>query len=128
MALAYAGKGEDGMASLNDALRLSPRDQFNFLWLYLLGFAAFIAERYQEALEFTTQSIRENASLPGVHRVRAACLSQLGRIEEARSAIADFRRLAPGATIDALKRQMPFKRPEDLQRYIELLQRAGMTH
>jgi len=127
MALAYAGKGEEGMAALNDALRLSPRDQFNFLWLYLLAFAAFIAERYQEAVELTTQSIRENASLPGVYRVRAACLSQLGRIEESRSAIADFRRLAPGATIDALKRQMPFKRPEDLERYIELLQRAGMT-
>jgi len=33
------------------ARRLSPRDQFCFLWLYLLGFGDFMAGRYQNALD-----------------------------------------------------------------------------
>jgi lipoprotein NlpI len=43
LALAFAGKAEEAIGSFHEAVRLSPRDPFCFLWLYLLGFATFMA-------------------------------------------------------------------------------------
>jgi adenylate cyclase len=126
VALTCSGRGDDAVAPLNEALRLSPRDQFNFLWHYLMGFALFIAGRYQEALECTEKALRENPNVPGIYRLRTACLSQLGRGDEAKAALADFLRLVPDANVASTKAQIPLKRPEDLERYIEALKRAGM--
>jgi adenylate cyclase len=125
-ALTCLGRGDEAVAPFNEALRLSPRDQFNFAWHYLLAFALFVAGRYEEALSAAEKSLRENASAPGAYRVRAASLSQLGRIDEARSALADFLRLAPVATVASTKAQVPLKRPGDLDRYVEALKRAGL--
>ena len=126
LALALSGKPEEAIAPLNEAVRLSPRDQFCFLWLYLLGFATFLAGRPDEALAHLDGSLRLNPSTPGPYRLRAACLSELGRLEEARAALADFLKRVPSGTIAALRAQLPFKRPEDFARYAEALRRAGM--
>jgi adenylate cyclase len=126
IALMFACRGDEAVASFNEALRLSPRDQFTFYWHYLTGFALFIAGRYREALECTEVALRENSNFPGIHRLRAACLSQLDRVDEAKAALADFLRFAPDANVAATKAQIPLKRPEDLERYIEALRRAGL--
>ena len=125
-ALACLGRGDEAVAPFNEALRLSPRDQFNFAWHYLLAFALFVAGRYEEALHTAEKSLQENANAPGAYRVRAASLSQLGRIDEAKSALAHFLRFVPDATVASMKPQLPLKRPEDLDRYIEALKRAGL--
>jgi len=43
LGLTLAGNGEEAVASLKEALRLSPIDRFTFLWINLLGFAMFPA-------------------------------------------------------------------------------------
>jgi len=126
LALACSGRGAEAVPSFEEALRLSPRDQFNFLWLYLMGFALFVAGRYQDALGCADKSLRENSSVAGTYRLRAACLSQLGRPDAAAGALADFLRLSPNSTISSTTTQVPLKRPEDLERYIESLRRAGL--
>jgi adenylate cyclase len=126
LALACSGKGDEAAAALNEAVRLSPRDQFCFLWLYLLGFAAFVAGRYQDALDHTDRSLRLNSSVPGAYRLRAACLSQLGRMEEARAAVSEFLRIVPTATIGSMRAQLPLKHAEDFERYADSLRRAGL--
>jgi tetratricopeptide (TPR) repeat protein len=60
--LTFSGRGDEAVASFNEALRLSPHDQFNFYWHYLMGFALFTAGRYQEALESTEKALRENSN------------------------------------------------------------------
>jgi cytochrome c-type biogenesis protein CcmH/NrfG len=45
------------VAPFNEALRLTPRDQFNFDWHYLLAFALFVTGRYEEALHATAKSL-----------------------------------------------------------------------
>jgi tetratricopeptide (TPR) repeat protein len=126
LALASAGRGDEALSPLSEALRLSPRDQFNFLWHYLMGFALFVAGRYEEALVCVDTSLRENSGVPGPYRVRAVCLSQLGRIDEAKAALAEFLRLSPDATVNSTKAQVPLKRPEDMKRYIDALKQAGL--
>jgi TolB-like protein len=126
LALAFAGKAEEAVGPFNEAVRLSPRDPFCFLWLYLLGFATFLAGRYGEALEHAERSVRLNPNIPGPYRLRAACLSELGRIEEARAALAEFLRLVPGATIASMRAQLPLKNPDDFERYAMPLRRVGL--
>jgi TolB-like protein/Flp pilus assembly protein TadD len=126
LALACSGQGEEAAGPLHEAVRLSPRDQFCFLWMYLLGFAAFMAGRYPEALDHLDRSLRQNANIPGPYRLRAACLSQLGRMDEARAALAEFLRLVPNATIASMRAQLPIKRAEDFERYANALRQAGL--
>jgi adenylate cyclase len=126
LALTSSGHGDEAVGSFKEALRLSPRDQFNFLWHYLMGFALFIAARYQDVLACAEEALRENSSVPGLYRLRAGCLSQLGRVDEAKAALADFLCLSPDANVASTKAQVPLKRPEDLERYIEALRRAGL--
>jgi adenylate cyclase len=125
-ALTLSGRGDEAVAPFNEALRLSPRDPLIFAWHYLLAFALFVAGRYEEALHAAETSLRENANVPGAYRVLAASLSELGRIDEARSALADFLRLVPDATVASTRAQVPLKGPGDLDRYIAALKRAGL--
>ena len=62
MALTFAGRGDEAVAPFNEALRLSPRDPFNFAWHYFLASALFVAGRYEEALCAVEKSVRENPS------------------------------------------------------------------
>ena len=126
LALALSGKPEESVGPLTEAVRLSPLDQWNFLWNYLHALALFLAGRDQEALDLVETAMRQNAGTPGPYRVRAACLSQLGRIEEARLAIAEFLRIAPNATLKNLRAQVPLKRDADFERYANALRKAGM--
>jgi TolB-like protein/Flp pilus assembly protein TadD len=126
LALASSGRGDEAVAPLSEALRLSPRAQNNFMYHHLMGFALFVAGRYEEGLASADTSLRENSGLPGAYRVRAACLSELGRLDEAKAAFAEFLRLAPDATVTSIKAQVPLKRPEDLKRYIDALKQAGL--
>jgi Flp pilus assembly protein TadD len=126
VALACAGKAEEAVRSINEAIRLSPRDPFCFLWFYLLGFATFLAGRCGEALEHLERSVRLNPSPPGPYRIRAACLSELGRLDEARAALAEFLRLVPSATITSMRAQLPLKNPDDFERYAGALRRIGL--
>ena len=126
LALASSGRGNEAVAPLSEALRLSPRDQFNWLWHYLMGFALFVAGRYEEALAWADTSLRENSGVPGAYRVRAVCLSQLGRIDEAKAALGEFLRLSPDATITSTMAQVPLKRHEDIKRYVNALTQAGL--
>jgi adenylate cyclase len=121
LALTFSGRGDEAVAPFNEALRLSPRDPFNLVWHYLLAFALFVAGRYEEALHTAETLLRENASVPGAYRIRAASLSELGRIDEARSALADFLPLVPDATVASTRAQVPLNGAGDLDRYVAAL-------
>jgi DNA-binding winged helix-turn-helix (wHTH) protein len=126
LALSLSGNGDEALVSLEEALRLSPIAPFTFLWLYLLGFAKFLLGRDEEALALAERSLRDRPSFPGPHRIRAACLSQLGRIHETRRSIEQYLRLAPNATLRTLRAQVPLRRDADYERYANALRQAGM--
>jgi TolB-like protein/predicted Zn-dependent protease len=126
LALAMSGRPAEAISPLQEAIRLSPRDQFKFLWLYLMGFACWLMGQYQDGLDHANHSLRENPNSPGPHRLRAACLSRLGRLEEARASLAIFLRHVPGATIRSARTQLPFKNSADFERYADALRQAGL--
>jgi adenylate cyclase len=125
-ALALAGEYDPAVKQIDKAIRLSPRDPFMVYWFGHLGLAAFMNERYEDACEWGLKTIQENPRFPGGHRLLAASYGQLGRIEEAATELEEVFRLMPRMTADDVRKQVPFKKPDDMERYIDGLRKAGL--
>jgi TolB-like protein/class 3 adenylate cyclase/Tfp pilus assembly protein PilF len=125
-ALALAGEFEAAVTHINKAIRLSPHDPFIVYWLGHLGVAAFADQRYEDACYWGRRTIQQNPSFPGGHRLVAASCGQLGRKQEAAKELKELLLLMPGMTADDVRKQVPFKKSSDMERYIDGLRKAGL--
>jgi tetratricopeptide (TPR) repeat protein len=125
-ALALAGEYEAAVTHINKAIRLSPHDPFVVYWFGHLGVASFADERYEDACYWGRKTIQQNPMFPGGHRLVAASCGQLGRMQEATKELKELLLLMPGMTADDVRKQVPFKRSSDMERYIEGLRKAGL--
>jgi adenylate cyclase len=120
-ALALAGRTEEGIPLMYEAIRLNP---YHPEWYWVsLGEGYFVAGEYQEAiaeLEKITQPWSH------VYKVFAANYAQVGRLADARGAVARFLELEPQVTLELAVETMPFKRQEDSDRFREALRKAGL--
>ena len=83
----FIGRAEETEAHIGDALRLSPRDTLAYTWMYIAGFAKINLGLYQEAAAWFRQAIEANRNYPPAFFRSAAALAQLGRLDEAHSAV-----------------------------------------
>jgi TolB-like protein/Flp pilus assembly protein TadD len=125
-ALTLAGECAEAVEQINKAIRLSPRDPFLVYWFGHLSMAMFAGGQYDVACQWGAKVIQENPSFPGGHRLMAAIYGQLGRIEEAKAALKELLLLMPGMTIDDVRKQVPFKDPDHMERYLDGLRKAGL--
>jgi Flp pilus assembly protein TadD len=125
-ALALAGEYDMAVTQINKAVHLSPHDPFMVYWFGYLGLAAFAEERYEDACEWGLKVVQENPRFPGGHRLLASSYGQLGRMKEAAIELKELLLLMPGTTSNDVRRQVPFKKPSDMDRYIEGLHKAGL--
>jgi adenylate cyclase len=95
--------------------------------LSFLGYAFFIARRYDEALPPLREAIHRAPNFRPPHLFLAATLSRLGRTEEARAEAAHVLRLDPGFTISGTpKLTAPFKHERDFRHFTDSLRAAGL--
>jgi adenylate cyclase len=88
-ALTINGRFEDGVAPLERALRLSPRDPFRAEWQYRLALTHFYLGQYEKALEWGQTAHATNPGLP-LPPIHAAALVRLGRTPEGKKAFDDL--------------------------------------
>ncbi len=125
-ALALSGEYEAAVTHINKAIRLSPHDPFVVYWFGHLGVAAFADERYEDACYWGRKAIQQNPNFPGGHRLVAASCGQLGRTQEAANELKELLLLMPEMAADDVRKQVPFKRSDDMERYIDGLRKAGL--
>jgi TolB-like protein/Flp pilus assembly protein TadD len=125
-AQALVGEYEAAVTHINKAIRLSPTDPFAPYWFGHLGVASFADERYEDACFWGRKTIQLNPQFPGGHRLLASSCGQLGRISEAEKELKIMLNLMPGMTSDDVRKQVPFKRSADMERYIDGLRKAGL--
>jgi adenylate cyclase len=122
-ALANSGQPDKALPLIEKAIRLNPYSppfyRGDVLWR-----VHFVAGRYKEAVD----ALLQVTGVPYHSRYRklAATYPYLGRMEEARAAMATFRELEPQASIELYARTEPFKRKGDLGRYLDGLRKAGL--
>jgi TolB-like protein len=81
------GRTEETEAHIAEALRLSPRDTQAYIWMTYAGIAKNHLGSYAQAVAWLRRSIEANRNFPQTFFALAAALAQLGRIDEARSAV-----------------------------------------
>ena len=102
-------------------MRLNP--YYPEWYLTSLADGYFVAHHYEEMIA-TLEKVSQPWS--AFHRRLVAGYAHLGRMEEARAALAEFRELEPQASIELLAKALPFKRKENLERFLDGLRKAGL--
>jgi adenylate cyclase len=127
--LHWAGQGEDAIDAVKTAMRLDPMPTKSASHRHAsyLGMAYFTAGRYADAIA----AFIENAELRVRRGTNSTCILAAayiatGQEEKARAAVKGFLEENPGYTLSNYKHPRIYKRKEDLERYLDLLRKAGM--
>jgi TolB-like protein len=125
-ALATAGRPDEAVPPLLQAIRLSPYDPESFFTMSAIGCAYLMARRFDEAINWTARALRERPSFAPALRFHAACLVGLGRMDEARETVAHLLQLEPGLTVSAIRQRAPIFDAGLMNAFIDGLRKAGL--
>jgi TolB-like protein/DNA-binding SARP family transcriptional activator len=120
------GDYENAIVCLHRSLVLSPYDSMLHLWMTGLTASYFALGRHEDGIAWARKSIRHNPSNGTGHRMLAANLVAVGRLEEARE-VTRYRDAAQKTTIRDLRAMRFFKQTDALERYLSAQQVAGVA-
>ena len=106
-ALATAGHSDEAIAQLRQAHRLSPCDPEAFFTMSAMGCAYMMAGHFDDALQWTSRALRERPTFGPALRFHAACLAELGRLDEARDTVTALLRHEPDLKLSTLRERVP---------------------
>jgi pentatricopeptide repeat protein len=120
----YTGRFEEAIACFERAMSLDP--YFPSLWLYFQAQATYQLGRYPEAVALLKRRIQRNPETDLARALLAACYGQMGRVEEAHEAWRELIRVNPSYSIEESQAEAPYQNPEDFERIVEGLRKAGL--
>jgi len=129
MVLVLAGRLDEAVEELEKSIRLSPRDPLRFATETVRALNALLQHDFETAVDWAQKALRHPAAVGGgyfTHAALASALSHLGRLEEARAALAAARAQKPDLTLSYIVKIVPTKPPGDLTTYLEGLRLAGL--
>ena len=114
------------MDHLTTALRLAPFHPLSFKTHGAITYAHLIAGRYDQASLSAANALRGRPSYLTALRAAAASNALAGRINDAKTLVAQARGFDSTLCLSKLKGLFPFRRTCDFDRWAEGLQRAGV--
>jgi adenylate cyclase len=124
--LIYSGRPKEGLAAIQESIRLDPRDPTRAFFLLNVAVGLYFCREYEAATEAANRAIRLVPHYPNTYRWLAAALGQLGRTDEAREALQKAVAVAPAVFEMYVRQRAPWFRPEDHAHMLEGLHKAGM--
>ncbi len=125
--LACGGQPENGLLSLEQAERLSPRDPFLAIYAPTVRYMALFAlEQYEEAVAVCRATTALNPNHVGAWRLMTVSLGLLGKIDEAKEALARTLSLQPDLTTAHVEKNTVYANPSDRSRFLLGLRKAGL--
>jgi adenylate cyclase len=122
----YRGHPEEAVIFAEKGIRLDPRNPRQFMWLPALAGARYQLRQYQEAVLIGRQAWALNPNWPGGLRYVVAGLGQLGRIGEAKAALAELQAHHRSlAHVRAILTRF-YRDPEGVDHFLDGLRKAGM--
>ena len=119
-ALVYCERVDEALERCQRAIRLNPNAP-DWYWK-TLGFSYFHLGRYEEALE----ALERMTAPDQARRVLAATYAHLGRLDEARHEAEEFMKVVPNFSIKEWARTEPYTDPNELQRFVDGMRKAGL--
>jgi tetratricopeptide (TPR) repeat protein len=118
---------DPAIEALHRAMRLSPLDPFGYMFKAALAFAYTIAGRYEEALEWVDQSLRDQEKFVPAIRYKAALCGHLGRVDEGREWLRRLLDVRPGLTIARYVREASGYQPPEIRAiFADGFRKAGL--
>lgn len=124
---AFAGDYDAALEHLEEAIHLSPRGLLVVVWHLCKGWAALSAERYDEAVEFSQHALEANPEFSDIYAVSACANGFLQDAAAARAALDELLHRMPGLALNDERLNRPFARAADRTRFMEGLQKAGLS-
>jgi adenylate cyclase len=118
------GRNEEALARYERGTALDPF--FNDIWLYFKAQANYQLSRYPEAVALLKRRIERNPETDASRVLLAAAYGQMGQFEEAREAWREALRVNPAYSLEHRRKVLPYKNPEDFERVVEGLRKAGL--
>ncbi|OWV79720.1 guanylyl cyclase [Rhizobium sp. N122] len=120
----FSGDPAGALETLDASMRLDPH--YPEILLQFLADAHFSLGEYEQAITAIEQRLEQNAQSETAYALLASCYGHLGRPEDARQAWEKALRINPDFSIERRRRVLPFRNPEDFNRRVEGLRKAGL--
>ena len=125
-ALAFDGRAEEAIERMSLAMRMSPHDRQNVIYMGGMAVAHYLAGRYEQAIEWARKAVQQGPSVTAPHRILCASLAQAGRLDEARAVLARVREMQPYISIAWVEGMVPYT-PAQMPHFLDGLRKAGLT-
>jgi TolB-like protein len=122
----WRGEPDEAIRRFEHAMRLSPLDSEMFRMQTGVAMAHLTARRFETACAWAEKAFRDVPLFVLSAAAIAASCALAGRMDEARRAMRDVRRLDPALRLVTLDTWLPFRRPEDAALFADGLRRAGL--
>ena len=120
----FCGDQSEALANLHLARRMSPIDPRGYIVLTAMGASCFFARQFEETVRWTARALEQKRNAVVALRYRGAAFAHLGRLEEARSAMAELVAFQPDASMSVV-RKLTFRYPWMKEMLVEGLRLAG---
>jgi len=124
LALMYAGEPAQALEPFAKAMRLDPH--YPDIVLHFLAQANFSLEKYEIAAQQLLDRIARNPGTDASRMLLASCYGHLGRAEDARAVWTELLKVNQGFSLTQRARVLPYKNPDDFQRILDGLAKAGL--
>ena len=121
----YAGDPADALTTLDALMRLDPH--YPDIALQFLADARFSLGEYELAVGAIERRLKRNPESETAFALLASCYGWLGRFDDAHRAWDEARRINPDFSVERRRQVQPFRNPEDFERRVEGLRRAGLN-
>jgi TolB-like protein/Flp pilus assembly protein TadD len=123
--LALDGRTTQALEYFERAMRISPRDPFNSMFLAGTAVVHYLDGRYDQAVRWARRAIELRPEYIGAHRILVASLAQNGEQSATADALAVLRRLAPGISVTLARLSVPYT-ARTVESFVEGLRKAGV--
>ena len=119
------GQPHEAIDAIDTAIRLNPRNPFFFQ--LILGRAKFQLGEFEEAAAFIEKSVERNPEFVPARIYLAATYGHLNRLEDAAWQVEEVFAIYPELSLAREQELNVYRQPEDLDRLIEGLRKAGLS-
>jgi adenylate cyclase len=120
------GDLSQALEAIGKAMRASPHDPMMSVWMLWVTNSNYFARNYQATVDAADRLIRFRPDMPQAYRWKAAALGQLGRKDEAKTALEQAIALSPTNFHLHVRTRPPWFRPDDHALMLEGLRKAGL--
>ena len=124
-ALAFDGQTDEAIRYFELALRISPHDPLKAFFYSGTGVAHYYANRFDEAVDWARNALRERPGLTASRRILCASLAQAGRMDEVDEEMTTLRTMQPNLSIAWIEQHVPYT-ARAMPLFIEGMRKAGL--